>query len=445
MADRDFEGWSTQFSIGREVTYGTVPGSTASPFFGSIRAANINEESPVIQHRSKSSGRNVESNLPGRVICDGDIEVTPKNGLDLEYFFGTIRKGAVGDGTTTIVQADDDNEVKTGCSITPQSTPDMTVILSAAGTYDIGGSPFTTTLISDITMTAAHATLDRVDVISIKDAAATTEETVTAGTAAAVPVPDLASVPTDELILAFVYVRAATTTILASDIRHIFWAIESNTLPSFTAEDDYLNPDGTGTDDFIQLDLGAKINQIAYSITREQTDPVFWTVGLMCKNQQTKPAAVTASTITEYAGSFFLEWAQEMTIDGVSTFDLNEFSLTMTNNLKRKGTDGRFPAKMNPNNREYSATAKIDLKNPDQREKFLGAASATEAQDTLADITVKHTMKKENYEFIEFTFSTCNYNKTPTDAPLDDKVEMELDIAMSSAVAYIVEGTETYG
>jgi len=450
MTQRDYTSWATQLSYGVEETaYGTKSAAINLPL-GKVISCGIKADAPVIQHRSKSSGRNVGKKIAGRVKVAGPIEFSPQNGLFLQYAFGELRKGAVGDGTAVPVAASDATEVVSGCNLTEQAAPDMTLILAATGSYDVASSNFTTTLISDVTITAAHATLDRVDVISIKDNAATTEETVTAGTAAASPVPDWASVPTDELVIALVWVGAAVTVINTTDVKQIFWVKEKNLVQNGAAnyglsiENDFINPEGTAADDIINYYLGCKVNELTYSVAREQSDPIRFIANFMGKKPQTNVSGATASTITDSLAAMYLEWDTELEVASGTDYDLDDFSFGINNNFKGRGTDGRYIKKLVPGNRVYSSAAKISLLDKEEIERFYGVADATEPQDTIGTFTIKHTLKKPEYERIEFKFSECTYNKDDTTDSLDEVIMQDLEINITSCQVMIVEGLETY-
>lgn len=103
--------------------------------------------------------------------------------------------------------------VLTGCAVTAQGTPDMTVAV-AAGTIQVAGSSASATVTAgNVTIGAAHASNPRIDLVS---ASATGVKTVTAGTAAASPKPP--ALPSGHVGLAFVYVPANDTTIASNQI-----------------------------------------------------------------------------------------------------------------------------------------------------------------------------------------------------------------------------------
>ncbi len=449
MAQRDYTGWSSQTSYGVEETaYGTKSAAINLPF-GKVISCGIKADAPVIEHRSKSSGRNVGKKVPGRVKVAGPIEFSPQNGLFLQYALGEKKMGAMGDGSAVPVAASDANEVVSGCNLTETGTPDMNVNLAAAGSYDIGSANFTTTVLAP-TITAAHATLDRVDIISIKDSTGTTTETVTAGTAAASPVPDWASVPTDELVIALVWVAAAVTVINTTDVKQVFWIKEASLIHTggsnfgLSVEDTHINPEGTAADDIVKYFLGCKVNELTYSVAREQTDSIRFVANMLGKKPQTNVSGATASSITDFTGSMYTEWDTEIEIASGTDYDLNDFSFSINNNFKARGTDGRFIKKLVPGDRTYKATAKIDLLDKEEIERFYGASNATEPGDTIGSFTVKHTLKKPEYERIEFKFTECTYNKADDEAPLGDVITQDLDINITSCQVMLVEGTEVY-
>lgn len=101
--------------------------------------------------------------------------------------------------------------VLSGCSVTAQGSPDMTVAV-ASGEVTVAGAR---ALVSagNVTVTNAHATLNRLDLVVVDAAGA---KSVVAGTAAASPI--YPAVPASSVVLAGVYVPAADTDIDANQI-----------------------------------------------------------------------------------------------------------------------------------------------------------------------------------------------------------------------------------
>lgn len=420
--------------------------ATTTNFGGKILTCGVQSESPVIKHRSKTSGRNIGDQLPGRVKVSGPVEISPQDGLFLEYAFGAIVKGAKGNSTTTPVHAVAGTDcVVTGCNIEEQAAPNMTLKLAAGGTFYQSSSLKTTTAVATITIGAAHATLDRIDIVSIKDTAAVTSATVTAGTAAASPVPKWESVPVDELIVALVWVEHAATIIYDEDVRHLFWATEANILDSISIEDSYVNPEGTDADDIVRVFTGCKVNEFSYGVSREQTEPVKFVFNFIGKRPYTYDGSGRAvSTVTESSAGFFLEWNTQLTVASGTDYDLNDFSFTMNNNLKAKGTDGRFISKLVEGTRMYTASAKIDLLDKEEVEREYGASDATTPGTTIGTFAIKHKLMKPEAEWMEFLFSNCTYNKTPTSDPLEDLIQQDLDINIKSCEVLMIDAAETY-
>lgn len=110
-----------------------------------------------------------------------------------------------------LVQGVKGEGVVSGCAVTAQGTPDMTVAV-AAGTVKIAGA-LATVASGNATITAAHATLPRWDIV-VSNSSGTTS--VTAGTAASSPL--LPAIPASSVILAAVYVPAADTAIAGGQI-----------------------------------------------------------------------------------------------------------------------------------------------------------------------------------------------------------------------------------
>jgi hypothetical protein len=96
--------------------------------------------------------------------------------------------------------------VLTGCAVTAQASPDMTLIV-ASGTIKVGAT-FATVTSGNVTITTAHATLPRFDLVVVNSAGT---KSVTAGTASSNP--SFPAMPAGSVVLAAVYVPAADTTI----------------------------------------------------------------------------------------------------------------------------------------------------------------------------------------------------------------------------------------
>lgn len=103
--------------------------------------------------------------------------------------------------------------VVSGCAVTAQGTPDMTCAVAAGVITTSGGTPVAVSA-GNVTITSAHATLPRFDLV-VANASGT--KSVLAGTPAASPdteFPDIGAY----IVLAAVYVGAAVTTIVAGSI-----------------------------------------------------------------------------------------------------------------------------------------------------------------------------------------------------------------------------------
>jgi hypothetical protein len=118
--------------------------------------------------------------------------------------------------------------VVSGCAVTAQGSPDMTVAI-AAGTIRIASGALVTVTSGNGTITTADATNPRIDVISASNAGV---KTVTAGTPAAAPKPP--DLPAGNVALAFVYVAAGDTAISSGEItdKRVILAAGGTSLPT---------------------------------------------------------------------------------------------------------------------------------------------------------------------------------------------------------------------
>jgi hypothetical protein len=109
------------------------------------------------------------------------------------------------------IMAGDAGWVVSGCGVTPQGSPDMTVAV-AAGVVRPRGMANVAVTAGNLTVGAADSTLWRIDLISSSSAGV---KTITAGTAAAATAVKPPSRPSDHVGLAFVLVPPAGTAISA--------------------------------------------------------------------------------------------------------------------------------------------------------------------------------------------------------------------------------------
>lgn len=140
--------------------------------------------------------------------------------------------GTAGDNRSSILQSTDidaivqglgGDGVLTGCAVTAQGSPNMTVAV-AAGEIRYAGVNYAITA-GNGTIAAADATNPRIDLVSANTSGGIT---VTAGTAAANPVPP--AIPANNVPLAFVDVPANDTTIATNQISDKRLVLANNSL-----------------------------------------------------------------------------------------------------------------------------------------------------------------------------------------------------------------------
>lgn len=132
-------------------------------------------------------------------IPDNDEAFHANQAIWMQTDINAIIAGIGGDG------------VVSGCAVTAQGSPDMTVAV-AAGYIRVAGA-YVAVTVGNVTITTADATNPRIDLVVVSNAGA---KSVTAGTAAANPkAPDI---PANSVLLAMVYVPATDTTIASNQI-----------------------------------------------------------------------------------------------------------------------------------------------------------------------------------------------------------------------------------
>lgn len=104
--------------------------------------------------------------------------------------------------------------VLSGCAVTAQGSPDMTVAVASGSVQESPTATAATVSSGNVTITAASATLDRYDLV-VADTS-TGAKSAIAGTAAAVPV--YPAITASKVVLAAVSVPAADTTISSGQI-----------------------------------------------------------------------------------------------------------------------------------------------------------------------------------------------------------------------------------
>lgn len=102
--------------------------------------------------------------------------------------------------------------VISGCAVTAQGSPDMTLAV-AAGTVRVAGVPRATVTAGNVTITTADATNPRFDLVVVSS---TGVKSVTAGAPAATPA--FPAIPANSVVLAAVYVPANDTAIGTTQI-----------------------------------------------------------------------------------------------------------------------------------------------------------------------------------------------------------------------------------
>lgn len=101
--------------------------------------------------------------------------------------------------------------VVSGCGVTAQGTPDMTLAVAAGTISHLGVAAAVAA--GNVTITTAHATNPRIDLVVVSSAGV---KSVAAGTAAAAPV--MPAIPATSVVLAAVFVPAADLAIQSNQI-----------------------------------------------------------------------------------------------------------------------------------------------------------------------------------------------------------------------------------
>jgi hypothetical protein len=101
---------------------------------------------------------------------------------------------------------------KSGCAVTPQGSPNMTVAVAAGEIYWLNS--VVTVTAGNVTITTAHTTQPRIDLICVNSSGT---KSAAAGTPAAIPTSP--AIPANSVVIAQVFVPANDTTIGATQIK----------------------------------------------------------------------------------------------------------------------------------------------------------------------------------------------------------------------------------
>lgn len=177
--------------------------------------------------------------------------------------------------------------VLTGCGVTPQGSPNMTVAVAAGTVQASAGAAAVTVTSGNVTITAADATHPRIDLVT---ASATGVKTVTDGTAAASPKPP--ALPAGHIALAMIYVPATATQITTARITDKRFTVISSALGRTKL--------GTTT-------IGASFDNTMKAIYKKITVPAgggfLPSVAVAIKGQSSGSAGLIAAIMTDNAGT----------------------------------------------------------------------------------------------------------------------------------------------
>jgi hypothetical protein len=148
-------------------------------------------------------------------IPDNDVSASANQSRWFQTDIDILAAGVAGTG------------VLTGCAVTAQASPDMTVAVAAGTIQPSAGAAAVVVAAGNVTIGTADATNPRLDLVS---ASAAGVKTVTAGTAAVAPKPP--ALPAGHAALAVVYVPATDTTMASNQITDKRVMIEASGVPN---------------------------------------------------------------------------------------------------------------------------------------------------------------------------------------------------------------------
>lgn len=165
------------------------------------------EDATVYRLGTQGTWVKVGEDVPSRLnAIDADIAELQNTGVD------TTARADIA-GITTQLTEKTGYGVISGLVVSAQSTPDMTVKVSAGVAYMSNNTRYAPAAVASLAVTAADATNPRIDIVYLSSEGAVS---YLAGTAAATPAAP--ATPTGGLLLAEINVAANATTIVAANI-----------------------------------------------------------------------------------------------------------------------------------------------------------------------------------------------------------------------------------
>ena len=247
---------------------------------------------------------------------------------------------------------------------------------------------------------------------------------------------------------------------------------QTDNFPSFTLEftDDEDGGD-PGTNNLQRTYTGCRVNSLSLSATVD--NPVSVSVDWIGKSVSIGTAAassVTESTEDPYIFYNGVVYATSGSISPYDTIDtdsrictLNSFDFTVNNNLEANwyiaGTCAtsdniRALKSLIPKGRDYDSKMDVHFENKTQYERFLGAVSATEPQETLTKYqvvldfvrsgTIGASPKLASDDWIRIVMQNTAFDTMNIAGSPEDIVSQSIGVFVESAKVYVVDSTDNY-
>ena len=245
----------------------------------------------------------------------------------------------------------------------------------------------------------------------------------------------------------------------------------ADNFPSYTMEfADDEGSAGTTPTNFKRTYTGCRVNTLGISASVD--DPVSISADWIAQGVTVSTAGATAvSDLTTdpyvfYQGNLYSTSGTITAYTQVEAAsrlcELNQFDFNINNNLEAVwyicGTTNAYQTSRTLKNlvvkgRDFESTLGLHFKNKDMFQRFLGAAGATQSQDTLAkyqvvlDFVRSGTIggtKAVSDNWIRLVMENCAFDNANITGSPEDIVSQSYDVFVESVKAYVVDDTADY-
>jgi len=241
----------------------------------------------------------------------------------------------------------------------------------------------------------------------------------------------------------------------------------SDDFPSFTLE--FGDDEGDGTKNMIRTYRGCRVNSTTINGTIDEPVKISvdW-IGQSVVVSSASATSVSESTVDPYVfyqGQVYMQGtavtSATVPAQGTKVCLLNSFDFSVNNNLEATwyiagtcsgSTDLRALKSLIPKGRDYEANININFANKSMYQKFLGSATATTPQTTLAAYQVVIDFVRTGTigtpgmtdDWMRVVLENVKFNDNAISGAPEDIISQNLGIFVPSAKVYVVDTDADY-